>query len=41
MKVRILSVARLELMEAVNYYNKEHAGLGFEFAVEFKIQFCE
>ena len=36
MKIRILSVARQELMDAIAYYNNERAGLGFEFAAEFK-----
>lgn len=36
MKIRSLSVAQRELMEAIAYYNNERAGLGFEFAGEFK-----
>lgn len=36
MKLGMLSVARKELLEAVEYYNGERPGLGFEFAAEFK-----
>ncbi len=36
MKIRILAVARTELLDAKEYYNNERAGLGFEFVVEFK-----
>lgn len=36
MKIRILNLARLELLDAKEYYNSERAGLGFEFAAEFK-----
>jgi hypothetical protein len=45
MKVRILSCAEREAAEAVDYYNLERRGLGFEFAAEVKrtldrIRFC-
>ncbi len=36
MKVRYLSVAVDEFEEAVNFYNKQRSGLGFEFAAEVK-----
>ena len=36
MKVRILSCAEQELAEAVDYYNDQCPGLGFEFAAEIK-----
>jgi plasmid stabilization system protein ParE len=36
MKVRILSCAEQELAEAVDYYNEQCPGLGFEFAAEVK-----
>ena len=34
MKVRILSPAEREFVEAVDYYNRQRPGLGFEFASE-------
>ena len=34
MKVRILSCAEQELSEAVDYYNTQCPGLGYEFAAE-------
>ena len=34
MSVRILSVAEMEFLDAVHYYNTESPGLGFEFASE-------
>lgn len=36
MNLRILACAELELTEAVDYYNGQSAGLGFEFAAEVK-----
>jgi len=36
MKLRLLTCAELELAEAVDYYNSQFAGLGFEFAAEVK-----
>jgi hypothetical protein len=36
MNVRILSCAEQELADAVDYYNKQCPGLGFEFAAEVK-----
>ncbi len=36
MKVRILSCAEQELAEAVDYYNDQCPGLGFEFAAEIR-----
>ena len=34
MKVEIISVAEIEFKEAVDYYNNESEGLGYEFALE-------
>ena len=34
MRVRLLSPAQRELIEAISYYNKERAGLGSEFRNE-------
>lgn len=34
MKVDFLSIAEIELNEAVDYYNKQSEGLGFELAYE-------
>ncbi len=34
MKVDFLSIAETELNEAIEYYNKQSEGLGFEFAYE-------
>jgi hypothetical protein len=36
-KIRILSCAEREFVEAVDRYNAERAGLGFEFAEEVKV----
>ena len=36
MKVRLLSVAEQEFIEAVDYYNNQCQGLGYEFAAEIK-----
>lgn len=36
MKVRILPVAEQEIAEAVDYYNGQCPGLGFEFAAEIR-----
>ncbi|MBF0548850.1 MAG: type II toxin-antitoxin system RelE/ParE family toxin [Candidatus Riflebacteria bacterium] len=36
MKIRILSCAEAEIAEAMDYYNSQYAGLGYEFAVEVK-----
>ncbi len=36
MKLRILSCAEQEMAEAVDYYNEQSPGLGFEFAAEVK-----
>lgn len=36
MKLKMLSPAREELIEAVRYYNNQREGLGFEFANEVK-----
>ena len=34
MKVRFLKIAQQELDSAVNYYNNERSGLGYEFLLE-------
>lgn len=34
MKIRILSCAEQELVDAVDFYNQQRPGLGYEFAVE-------
>lgn len=34
MKVDFLSIAEIELNEAIDYYNKQSEGLGFELAYE-------
>ena len=34
MKIEFLSIAEIELKEAINYYNEQSEGLGFEFALE-------
>ncbi len=34
MKIRVLSCAEQEIVEAVDYYNNQCAGLGYEFAAE-------
>ncbi|MCI5066474.1 type II toxin-antitoxin system RelE/ParE family toxin [bacterium] len=39
MKFNILAPARQELEEAVEYYNREQAGLGYEFAAEVRRAF--
>ena len=36
MKIKILKCAELELNTAIDYYNNQMPGLGFEFAIEFK-----
>ncbi|MEK6699462.1 MAG: hypothetical protein AABZ10_10545 [Nitrospirota bacterium] len=36
MNIRILSCAEQELADAVDYYNEQCSGLGFEFAAEVK-----
>ena len=36
MKIEFLSTAEEELTEAINYYNQQSEGLGFEFAAEVK-----
>ncbi|MEW6097410.1 MAG: hypothetical protein AB1567_12965 [bacterium] len=36
MKVRILACAEVEMAEAIDYYNAQYPGLGYEFAVEVK-----
>ncbi len=36
MNIRILSCAEQELAEAVDYYNEQSPGLGYEFAAEVK-----
>lgn len=36
MKIRILSCAEQELVDAIDYYNEQFPGLGFEFAAEVK-----
>ena len=36
MKVRYLDAARTEFQEAINYYNDQQRGLGFEFSDEVK-----
>jgi hypothetical protein len=36
MKIRILSCAEQELVDAIDYYNEQLPGLGFEFAAEVK-----
>ena len=39
MRVVVLGPAKRELEEAVQYYNNEHPGLGFEFAAEVRRAF--
>lgn len=39
MKISILSSAEREFAEAVDYYNEQRPGLGFEFALEIKNTF--
>ena len=34
MKVKYLSIANSEYREAIDYYNEEQTGLGYEFAIE-------
>lgn len=34
MRIKFLSVAESEFKEAINYYNEQSEGLGFEFALE-------
>ena len=36
MKIKLLSVAEQEFVEAVDYYNDQCQGLGYEFAAEIK-----
>lgn len=36
MKIRIVSCAEQEFLEAVDFYNEQRPGLGYEFAVEIK-----
>ncbi len=36
MRIEILSCAEKEFVEAVNYYNQQCPGLGYEFAAELK-----
>ncbi len=36
MKVEYLSIAEIELIEAVSFFNEQSEGLGFEFAAEVK-----
>ena len=36
MKIEFLATAEEELTEAVNYYNRQSEGLGFDFAAEVK-----
>jgi hypothetical protein len=36
MKVNFLRIAKIELLETVNYLNKQSEGLGYEFANEVK-----
>jgi hypothetical protein len=40
MKIVVLSYAEEELAEAVDYYNEQCPGLGYEFAAEVKRAFC-
>lgn len=39
MKVRVVAAAERELAEAVDYYNEQRPGLGFEFASEVRNAF--
>jgi len=39
MKIRVLSSAEREFIEAVDYYNSERPGLGYEFAEEVRVAF--
>lgn len=39
MKLLVLSCAETEIAEAVDYYNKQRPGLGYEFAVEMQRSF--
>jgi len=34
MRIKVLSVAEQEFVEAVDYYNEQCQGLGYEFAAE-------
>ena len=36
MKIRILACAEAEMAEAIDYYNAQYPGLGYEFAVKVK-----
>ncbi len=36
MKIEFLDIAKLELFDAIHYYNHQSEGLGFEFALEVK-----
>lgn len=36
MKLNILAPARFELEQAVEYYNQERPGLGYQFAAEIR-----
>jgi len=36
-KIEFLSIAELEFADAVEYYNQQSEGLGFEFAAEVKL----
>jgi len=36
MNIRILSCAEEEFIEAVDYYNEQSPGLGYEFAAEMR-----
>ena len=37
MNVNFLSIAENELLDAIDYYNQQSEGLGFEFALEVKM----
>ena len=37
MRIRFSEAAKLELQDAINYYNEQSEGLGYEFANEVKL----
>jgi plasmid stabilization system protein ParE len=39
MTIRVVAAAERELIEAIDYYNEQRPGLGFEFAVAIRLAF--
>ncbi|WP_223111589.1 hypothetical protein [Thiospirochaeta perfilievii] len=37
MRIRFSEAAKIELQDAINYYNEQSEGLGYEFANEVKL----